>query len=254
MEWLQSELRAAAPDVISRLSSVEGTFHVGVLTSDASHTNSGRLFGSPKYVVPGPQASAELQYNLGVGSGGSLPDQSLEALRVALIPPSSTSANAGFLRENSRLGVILVSNADEKSGASVDAYLHALYGAKGGGVRGAQRARIYGLTTAENCASDDRYAELLHASTGGCQVLSPGSVGTALDEVLHDLLQVQSRFVLSGVVSEIHSVQVDGVPVPGNGYELEDRSTGRIRFEPEFVPDHGQQIDIRWSPICQPNR
>lgn len=254
MDGIQSELRAAAPDVIARLASADGSFHVGVISSDASRSTSGRLYGSPKFVVPGPQASAELERNLDVGSGWSLPDQSLESLRVALIPPNSTTANAGFLRANSRLGVIVISNADERSGAPVDHYLHALYGAKGGGILGAQRAHLYGLTTAESCESGDRYAELLHSSTRNCYLLSPGSVRPALDEILEDLLQVQTGFMVSSAIGEVLSVQVDGVPVPASGYELEDSSSGMIRFRPGFVPEQGQQIEITWSPICQPNR
>ncbi len=253
MEWIQSELRAAAPEIVARLTAATGTFHAGVFNTDATRDTSGSLQGSPRFVVPGQNASLALERNLGVGTGGSTPDQSLEALRLALIPPNVNSANAGFLRDQSRLAVVVVTNADERSGAAVDDYRHALYGAKGGGIAGAQRARIFGLTTADACASGDRYGELLTSATGGCHVISPGTIGAALNDILDQVLQPRNTFILPGPMADLMSVRVDGVEVPrGTGF-VDDPWIGMIRFLPGYVPEQGQQIDITWSPHCRPN-
>jgi hypothetical protein len=261
---LRAALSQAAPHFVAKLSGVAGSFRIGVITTDVTEPSgagvpvaAGRLQGSPRWVSPSSAAGAELAQNLAELLDSSAPDQGLEALRLALLPPNVTDPlrNGGFRRQGARLAVILVSNAEEKSGGAPAEYLRTLLG-QSGEVLATGQVRAYGLLSGTGCHSG-RYAEFLPMSAERtCYPLSAVTLKDDLSEIALALLDLQSTWALPGPVDDGQPVTVlldaeREQTIPEDSYTL-DATTGLFRFAHGRVPEPGSTLEIVYTPSCQP--
>ena len=92
-------------------------FHIGVTTTDLNPDNpdAGALVG-PVITSSTPDSAAEFQAQLDVGTDGSDLEMGLAAPLAALLPPLVDTANAGFLRADASLAIIVVSDENDCSG------------------------------------------------------------------------------------------------------------------------------------------
>jgi hypothetical protein len=109
-------------------------YQVGIVTTDVDYEEkAGRLQGDVKVLKPD---TAELEQHfktsVAVGTNGSTQEQGLEAIRLALTAPNKDATNAGFLREGSRLAVIIISDEEDQSPLPVSQYTAFLSQLKGG--------------------------------------------------------------------------------------------------------------------------
>jgi hypothetical protein len=254
MGSLRSELSESAADLISRFDAVTGRFHIGVIGTDASSTTGGELNaapGAPRYVVPCTGDVTNLHDNLMPGPpnpGTNLPpDESLESLRLSVLSPG----NGGFFRSDTHLAVVIVSNAVERSPASLREYTNPLLTPRGSILDGLQTTRLYGLISPAACGPNTRYRELFGLFGEQCYSLESGSIDQQVMAIADDLLKSQASFDLSDVVDDGQPFQVlvDGAPLPIGTYSLEAGSKV-LRFSDLNVPEPGQQIDVTYTPIC----
>lgn len=93
-------------------------FHIGVVSTDVSQSGAGRLISksSEKYLTnSSPNLVSQFQANAKLGTNGSGAEQGLESMFLSLDPSliSASGYNAGFIRPNALLSVIIVSDEDE---------------------------------------------------------------------------------------------------------------------------------------------
>jgi hypothetical protein len=262
MEDFQAELSETAEGLVSRFEAVSGQFHIGVIGTNAAAQSGGILYSPagvppPHYVEPGPGAASSLHDKLtpGIDPGiNPVPDQSLESLRLSLLAPNAgdPTRNKGFFRPNTPLAVVIVSNAAERSPAPLHDYTCPLLSPRGSIVDGLQTTRLYGLVSPAACAEHTRYRELVGQFGQQCYPLESGSINQQIMAIADDLLQPQPSFALSAVVDteKPFQVLVDGAPLPLGTYSLE-AGNKVVRFDPQSVPQPGQQIDVTYWPVCQ---
>ena len=121
----QHQLAANFQGFIQALETEQLDFHVGVTTSDFSNpTFQGRLVagpGDPTVLTSvaldgGADIAQQFSDNIAaVGVTGSPDSQPLLAAAVALQEPLASTANAGFLRANAALAIIVVDDQDDYS-------------------------------------------------------------------------------------------------------------------------------------------
>jgi hypothetical protein len=111
-------------------------FHIGVVSTDTSDPNhSGKLLtkqGLPKFISCGRasdndpytcnvnNAVSAFQTMVDIGTNGSADEKGLLAAHLALTEPLKSSYNAGFLRADAALYVIVVSDEEDASCAPVN--------------------------------------------------------------------------------------------------------------------------------------
>lgn len=95
-------------------------YHVGVITSSGNNffgsTGGGKLVGIPRYVDrTTPDGIAKLSANMIVGTGGDATEQFFDPMVMALTDPLLSGWNAGFIRQDSYLAIIFVTDTDDQS-------------------------------------------------------------------------------------------------------------------------------------------
>ncbi len=235
-------------------------FHIGVTTTDLdapSPAGQGRLAPGPRILTPTtPGLAATFAAHVQQGTNGSSVEQGLEAMRLALSPPVSTTTNAGFLRDHSGLTVIVLSDEPDRSGVAPATYVqflhdlrdpgHVQFNAIVGDVPGG--CQQPGTTAAEGLGYVD-----VRASTGGAfSSICDTSWVQALTDLGGPLAGYRQRYRLDqplGGAGEILSVTVDGVLVPatGGGGMINwtyDPATQSILFTDDAVPPPGAAIVV----------
>lgn len=91
-------------------------WQIGVVTTDVSGAEAGRLRGDPWILTPDlADPVAEIQAAAAVGTEGAPPEAGLGAAFLALTEPLRSTDNRAFRREGAALHVVVVSDADDDS-------------------------------------------------------------------------------------------------------------------------------------------
>ncbi len=126
MQNEQESVAASAEDFILNLEEGNMDFHLGVITTDVDdiNANAGILLGNPPVLTSecrddGVTTDCTYDENFRArviqGTNGSDQERGLEAALTALEPPLSDTRNAGFLREEAALSIIIVSDENDCS-------------------------------------------------------------------------------------------------------------------------------------------
>lgn len=149
-------------------------FRIGVTTTDTFNIG-GRLLRTPSnpavLMRNTPGLASLFATKVAVGTGGSGFERPFEAMLRAVTPPLDTTDNAGFLRSDAVLAVVIVTDALEQSGNTVGYYLSALRAVKQNRPD-LVAVNVVGPFTAPSmsCATegldDGRYEEIVNQSNG----------------------------------------------------------------------------------------
>jgi hypothetical protein len=176
--------------------------------------------------------------------------------------------NAGFLREDSFLSIIVISDEDDFSSDSVDfynTYLEDLTLSSGANKRysvsamaiwdedcKAQQKAIYNSTQ----IIAQRYGELVDL-TDGVKGSLCGNFAQSLLDISNNIIQLSTQFFLDRIpdVSTIEIV-INNVVVPvastnpenNGGYEYIAESNS-IKFSGVFIPEQGSTIKVDYDPV-----
>lgn len=262
----QAGLAAKLGQFVSNLNATRLNYQMAVTTMDMSSSGAkGRWIaqsGTPYVLKPGtPNLLSLLQGRIQAGAGGSVLERGMEAVRAGLSAPLISGANAGFLRDNSLLVVIFLSDENDKSASFNDvAFLDSIkpplpYGDKG------WVAQFLGVTPDDpSCKTTEwgyseagsRYINLANVSGGATESICDNDFGRALSNVNRRLTSLLVEFFLERkpAVPTIQ-VSVNGVIIPksdSNGWSYNEASNS-IRFHGDAVPGPDAQIHVDFEPI-----
>ncbi len=247
-------------------------YHMAITTTDTSGGSSaenGRfvpLTGSGVRIVTPrtqPTPTQVFTQNARVGTGGSGSERGLDAAYLALSNPLLGAHNAGFLRPQAALSVVVVSDEEDGSTRTVDFYVSFLLG-----IKGLQNANTFtfsaivgdapsGCSGAGGSASAGlRYIEVAERTGGVVQSICTPDWARALENVSTTAFGFKSRFVLSGQpVVDTVVVAVDGASVPpvdaqGAQRWSYDAGANAVVFTPYATPEPGAQIRVQYRAEC----
>lgn len=117
MDVFQQALAANIPAMIDELVKFNGILHVAAITTDHVDINqSGRFQGTPAVLQSNmPSFASLLDQRLKPGTYGAPEEKPLQAIHSALSEPLLSTVNAGFLRQNVPLNVVIVSDEEDQS-------------------------------------------------------------------------------------------------------------------------------------------
>lgn len=265
---------------ISQLISTGVNYHIGVVSTDPDdngqlHLGTGQI---DSYINPLTVNAADVFLeNIKVGTSGAKLEKAFETASLALgVGPdwrpgqAATPPNAGFLRDDAALFIIMVSDENDKSFGPVNYYRKLFEGYKGPGNESLISVSAIVGPPGSGCASaeaGDRYVDLA-SLTGGVYASICNDFASTLNDLSLTASNLKARFTLDGtpglgarIPCNTASVGPFCVTVDGNaveqvsaestsstGYQY-DANSNSIVFRSGSVPSPGQVIVIEYQPV-----
>ena len=243
-------------------------FQVGVVTTD-----NGTLRGTPAVIYAGDDNPvAEFDLNANVGTSGSGSERGFQFAQTALSPPLSTGANMRFLRADSALELVFVSDEEDQSSGTVDSYLTFFRSLVGPGR--ASQVRVSAIvgdapngceTMSGSAEAGARYVQAVRATSGVFGSICSPSFANTLETIGRGIgpqrelrltrppdrmLPMEVRRYAGRAACEADTTFTMGTPVlqGGNDGYLYDASSNRITFLRE--PELGTCVKVRYTTRC----
>lgn len=266
MKTHQNLLASQVPLFIEGLNATGLDYQIGVTTMDMSSSGArGRLLaqvGTPRVLKKStPNLVGLLAGRIKAGEDGSPVERGREAMLEALRLSTAGGANEGFLRPNSLLNVIFLTNEEDQSDNAVN-YVEALDFIKPLLPFGDRSwlAHFMGVIPDDSaCKTAEwgfaspglRYMDLATSSAGSKESICDADFKRALTNVRSRVLEVLTDFPLDREPKiETIRVFVDGVEIPksetnGWSYRL---AANAIRFHGAAIPKAGSRIKVDFDP------
>jgi hypothetical protein len=225
-------------------------YQIGVTTTDP-YVEQGALLGLPTVIKrTSGDPSALFTARATPGTFGSGDEQGLETARQALSPPMVTGANAGFLRADAGLALVIVSDEEDHSPLTVQQYVDFFEGLKAGTgapvIISAITGQRTGCPTAE---AETRYSDAVTATEGISASMCDADWGTKLQRIGEAALLARGRFRLNGTPQPGSvSVTLDGRPL-ASGWTF-DASSNTVILDSTSVPAPGSHVTVTYVPQC----
>lgn len=231
-------------------------WHIGVTTTDTFSVQ-GRLLGTasnPTVLTPAtPNVQQLFASKVNVGVNGSGYEQPFAAMVAAVTEPNRSGPNAGFLRPQAPLAVVIVSDAEEQSSSTPGSYLATLKAAKGGRDDLVNVSVVGPFSAQTGCFLDGpvdtgRYSAVVDATNGVKADICTTDWATDLRAISRSVFGGQVRFTLTGRpdVGAGLTVTVDGQP-RSTGWRY-DATTNALVFSTPPAPN--AVVEATWRAAC----
>jgi len=265
----QSAIAANARTFLQTALQLNTDFQLGVVTTDMDDAaDSGNLKGTPKIILPGPNAAQQFATAVRQGTNGTGTEKGLAAMTAALTPPLSAdpAKNGGFLRADAKLAVIVVSDEDDQSSGTVDFYSDLLKSLKGQYNAGLvslsaivgdpapnrNSAGEYGCSSSNGDAvSGDRYITVQQRTGGKFRSICSADWGQIAADLGLDAFGTRAGYPLSRVpdTSRPIVVTVNGTAVTRPNWTY-DAQSNSIVFEAAALPQPNSRVVIEYDAAC----
>jgi hypothetical protein len=278
MKQEHDKVKDAFEEFIYEVNQSDTDWQIGVTTTDMEGNEGGILLGpGPLYITPETDNYPGVfmtKIDM-VGTQGSGWEQGLQATRRALLDSPlglGDSANAGFMRPDADLAIVVVSDENDCSDGGAlphedqlecyqmnellvptAEYVHALNGLKDEDAA-LTFSGIVGPPNAEDCETatpGHRYLSLVAEFEGLQADICEDSYETVMAELGLLATGVQSFFVLQWTADpETIEVRVDGFDVPEDPAELDgwsyDADENTVYLWGTFTPLRGSTVEIHY--------
>ncbi|MGA9520955.1 MAG: choice-of-anchor D domain-containing protein [Myxococcaceae bacterium] len=230
----------------------------------------GRLIGdvdNPKILNRNIPNVAELfRAKVNVGLEGSTQEQGLEASLRAITPPLSVNENAGFVRPDASLAVVLVTDARNQSEQDVAYYVNSFLN-----IKGFNNAHLFSFNAIagfnprppKTCVYDEgpddgSFAEVVQLTHGVREEICTTDWSASLQGIAQAAFGFRTTFNLTGVpdMAQPISVMVNGVDVPqtsgGTTQWTYDPVANAVVFKATAAPGPGASMDVTYYLGCMP--
>ena len=234
-------------------------YQIGTTTTDMTDTTQqGRLQGGTKIITPATaDARSAFLDQTNLGSSGSGLEQGLDAAYAALTDPLISGENAGLVREDAVLAVVIISDEDDQSNISSSDFVTWLEGYKGDPAMTSLSAIVgpysglcfdWGPPPTEADAAPT-YIDTALATGGDNFDICALDFDQVLAYLGYTAAGLSSQFVLADTPSSVAgiTVTIDGTEI-GYGYPrwTWDPSANAVVFYPESIPGPEATIVITY--------
>ncbi len=202
--------------------------------------------------------------NIHVGAYGCPTEQGLEGMYAALSDPNVNGVDAGFLRPDAYLSVIIVSDAEDQSLRPLNFYSNFIENVKG--PRGANLVSVSAIVNTDQsicdanhiavdpqASGDVRYAPIVQQTGGVLESICTEDWSTSLQKLGLIAFGYKSRFILSSDPDPATlTVSINGTDVPAGPLWSYTADTRSVDFLPTAIPPPGSQIEVSYAVACNP--
>lgn len=242
---------------MSSAASSNGNWHIGVVTTDPFKRGVlVRSTGNPPTLTPTtPNVAALFAQKVQVGILGSGQEEPYASLALAVTEPNKSGANAGFLRQDAALAVVIVTDALEQSPNSVGSYLATLRAAKNNHSELLSVSVVgpfspaSGSCITEGAVDNGRFQTAVSATNGLKTDICTSDWATDLQSISRNVFGARRSFELSGSprTQGAITVSIDGVPLPSSGWSYDAANNAVVLVTP---PATGAVITIGYLTAC----
>ncbi|MFZ5468850.1 MAG: choice-of-anchor D domain-containing protein [Myxococcota bacterium] len=249
-------------------------YHIGVTTTDDNDAmnfggifipegEKGRLIGdanNPKVLTPTtPDLVNKFQAKVKVGTNGAF-EKGLSSSLKAITPPLVTADNAGFLRYEANLAIVVVTDAADQSTEPVANYLNRFLN-----VKGFNRANMFtfnvigpfAASPASGCTYDDiapddgRYQYMVTQTNGVKDEVCAPNWAQKLQDLGKTAFGFRTTFFLNAPPDLTNGrtleVKVDGATSTAWTY---DPVANAVKFDAAQTPGPGQTLSVTYYVAC----
>ena len=261
MQPYQNELSQNFSEFISFFVDANVDYQIGVVTTDVTAADAGRLIDGSIITNDTPDGNAIFEDIVRVGTAGSGTEMGLEAAYLALTEPRLSTSNAGFLRDDAMLSLIFVSDEEDSSPLPTYEYIRTFNDIKGARERDIFNASALVVTDVDSCgfqsgsSEGDRYMDVAERTLGITGNICDDSFSDVVTELSLNASRLKDTFFLSSEPDPTTlEVSVDGVMMLcDDGSHTFERVTDEfgedrpaIVFGREWIPEPSSQIAIRY--------
>lgn len=250
---------------LARLRELKVDYQIGVTSTNFA--DNGKLRGVTKIISNlTPDAGAIFETNTTFPSSRTRWEQGLRMAQFAVSPPNTAAdggTNAGFLRTNAALAVIVVSDEDDSSFGTPDYYARVFQASKGKGNESLVSFSTIAGTTPVGCtpAGEEnfygsladpafRYAAVSTKTGGIVGSICDASFENTLIQIAEALNTLRRVFPLTLLpVGGTLTVKVNGVTIPQdpvNGWQYR-ADTNSVVFFGTYIPPPGAEIRLEYA-------
>tara|TARA_B110001454_G_C12723326_1_gene436712 strand:+ start:76969 stop:77931 length:963 start_codon:yes stop_codon:yes gene_type:complete len=265
MNLVQKQLHDQLPYLFDSLKQLDMDIHIATtsMTMLSSFPESGKLVGTPKYItMDTPNFVEELKKKIFIGENGSTLEEGLGAIEAVLSESYRKTEGKGFLRDDSFLNIIVLTNEDDKSAKPWNYYANFLDRLRPNHEDGTKSwtMNFFGvLSQQDNCSSSEwgfkepgvKFMEVVNYSGGISGSLCGNDLYRSVSTIKARIIQILTDYKLDRKprVDTIR-VYVGGVEVPmsdvdGWTYVAE---SNLIRFNGTAIPGAEQGIRVDFLP------
>ncbi len=263
----QEQLAQQMPSFVAALDRTRLDYRVAVTTMDMGNGGAkGRFISGPGSAPPvlpfsHPGLGSVLASRVRLGETGSTVERGLQAMKAALTAPNNEGANAGFLRKDSLLSVIFLTNEeDESAEEDYAAFLNGLKPPLSSGERSWVANFIGVMPNDSGCNTAQwnyrdpglRYIRLAQESGGRSESICSADLRLAVEKIKARIIEIVTEYSLGDRKANETTIKVyvDGILLPEdptNGWTYnEDRNS--ITFHGAGVPAPGSTIHVDFTP------
>ena len=222
-----------------------------------------------KFVKPTTPAVASVFSRLvNVGTNGSGAETPLATAVLALTPPVISAENAGFLRADANLAVVIISDAEDQSRQPVTYYQNLLVN-----VKGFQRLSYFTFsaitprlgTAPSPCTYDNtganstRYNPIVQYTSGVADEICNSNWAGTLQNLGRTAFGYRTQFYLNNSPDQAMAqvvVRLNGMVIPGCAQEAGcatwwyDAASNSIKFNTTARPQPGTPLEIQYIQSC----
>jgi hypothetical protein len=256
-------------------------YHLGVTTTTAEcSSNTGCLSSVAiggelerdattglRFITPStPAVSTVFGRLVRVGTNGAGLETGLEPAVLALTPPMIANQNAGFLRTDANLAVVVISDASDQSPQPVSYYQNRLIN-----VKGFNRLSMFTFSNigpymnpppsaSAACQYDydydpSRYQQVVMATSGVRDEICNTNWSTTLQNLGRTSFGFRTQFYLNNTPDltggHTITVKVNGVVVAtGASTWTYDGASNTIKFTQTSTPGPGQSLEVTYTTAC----
>lgn len=249
---------------VQELLSLKVDFQMGV--TSIVFADGGRLRGTTKIITKmTPDPRRVFEQNTTFPASRSRWEQGLRMAQLALTSPNIDpgQTNAGFLRANAALAIIVITNEDDSSFGTTGHYARVFKALKGKGNENLISFSVIGGTIPNGCVSPGesnlygstaspavRYAEVATKTGGIIGSICDASFEQTLIRIAQALNTLKRVFplTLKPIINSI-TVTVDGVAIPQdpvNGWQYRT-DTNSVVFLGNYVPPPGSTVRLQYA-------
>ncbi|MER2560615.1 MAG: choice-of-anchor D domain-containing protein [Myxococcaceae bacterium] len=238
-------------------------YQIGVVTTDVATNGVLRTTTAGGKILTNMTASVQTHFSslVRVGTLGSGFEQPLEQATRALTSPNIAGANAGFVRPDANLAVVIISDAEDQSNQPPSYYENLLIN-----VKGFSRLSNFSFSTIgpfmasspsgciyDGFGSATRYNSLITRTGGVKEEICNTNWSAALQGLGRTAFGFRTQFFLTNTPDTTSgnavNVLINGQPAPPSTY-MYDAASNSIKFNPNATPQPGQTLTIDYATTC----
>lgn len=265
MSDIQTHLGDRFRSFLDSFNALDIDYQLGVTSTDVfDSAQSGKLLGPKKIMTNSdPDVLDLFAQATDLGTSGSADERGLDAAYAALTDPLISADNAGLVREDAVLAVVVISDEEDSSDIGKTDFVNWLNAYKGDPDRTSLSAVVgdwqnsifdMGCTSSGfppvTAESGRRYIEVQRATGGTFQSICDSDFDQVLSYLAYGTSGLKFEFELEKRPTSIGGivVEVDGVVIPRNAANgwFYDSSTNTVKFSRRAIPGPNSVIYITY--------